>query len=106
MAAGDYAAAVRLLEKGRDDLAALGMLAYRSTHTAHLANALYLEGRLDDAEHMAAEAQAETAPDDIINLIIIPVVRAHRCRPRPQRAGTEPRQHRGRNRLPHRTAAR
>jgi tetratricopeptide (TPR) repeat protein len=76
MAAGHNAAAIRILQETRPELARLGLHDRRSTQTAYLADALYRAGHLDEAEHMARQAEAEGAPDDIINAIIIPAVRA------------------------------
>jgi tetratricopeptide (TPR) repeat protein len=69
--------AITILEETRPQLAALGLDSYRATQTAHLADALYRLGRLDEAEQMARQAEAESAPDDTSNFIIIPAVLAH-----------------------------
>jgi class 3 adenylate cyclase/tetratricopeptide (TPR) repeat protein len=76
IAADDPDAAIRILRASRQGLADLGEYGFRSSLTADLADALYRAGQSDEAERMASEAAAETAPDDIVNFIIIPAVLA------------------------------
>jgi predicted ATPase/class 3 adenylate cyclase len=65
LTAGDAAAAERYLREGYEAFRAMaerGALAYLA---ALLAEALYAQGRLDEAQQMTEEAQAAAAPDDI-----------------------------------------
>ena len=62
---GNPAEAVAQLRRGRDELEALGERAYRSTCTAFLADALHADGRGDEAEQVAAAAEAESAADEL-----------------------------------------
>ena len=61
---GHPAEAVAQLQHARDELERLGERAYRSTCIAYLANALYADGRGEEAEEMAHAAEAESAEDD------------------------------------------
>jgi predicted ATPase len=63
--AGDPAAAERQTRDGYDTLRAMGERGYRSTVTGMLAETVYAQGRLGEAEQLAAEARALAAPDDI-----------------------------------------
>jgi ATP/maltotriose-dependent transcriptional regulator MalT len=76
IAADDPCTAIQMLRASRDGLADLGEYGFRSSLTADLADALYHAGKPDEAERMAAEARAETAPEDTVNFIIIPSVLA------------------------------
>jgi class 3 adenylate cyclase/predicted ATPase len=64
MAAGDYGTAERYLREGIAILAELGETGFRSTSVSELAEALLLQGRLDEAAAAAAEAQSLAQPDD------------------------------------------
>jgi class 3 adenylate cyclase/tetratricopeptide (TPR) repeat protein len=75
-AAGDPAVGLAILERSREELAALGEVAYRSTVTAHLAEALYRTGEYDRAVRMAHEAEQESAEVDSINFAIARTVLA------------------------------
>ena len=73
---GNPAEAVAQLRRGRDELERLGERAYRSTCTAFLADALHADGRGDEAEQVAAAAEAESAADDSVNFAVARAVRA------------------------------
>jgi ATP/maltotriose-dependent transcriptional regulator MalT len=73
---GHPAEAVAQLQRARDELERLGERAYRSTCIAYLANALYVDGRGDEAEETALAAEAESAEDDVINFAVAHGVRA------------------------------
>ena len=73
---GHPAEAVTQLQHARDELERLGERAYRSTCTAYLANALYADGRGDEADETARAAEAESAEDDSINFAVAHGVRA------------------------------
>ncbi len=76
IAAGNFPEAIAILSKARDELGDLGSHAPRSTATAFLARAHQLMCQLDQAEQMALEAEAESAPQDTINFAICRAVRA------------------------------
>ncbi len=63
--AGDPAAAEQNLREGYEALRATGDRATRGTITSLLAEALYAQGRLDEAQRMTEETQAAAVPDDI-----------------------------------------
>ncbi len=63
--AGDYDAAERGLRRGWAALEQIGERGYSSSVAAYLAQALYGQGRLDEAEGFARRAQESTAPDDV-----------------------------------------
>jgi non-specific serine/threonine protein kinase len=63
--AGDAAAAERKLAEGCQALRAMGARAYLSGALALLAEALYAQERLDEAERLTEEARAVAAADDI-----------------------------------------
>jgi class 3 adenylate cyclase/tetratricopeptide (TPR) repeat protein len=63
--AGDAAAAEREVREGYAILAALGETGFRSTNAALLAEALFAQGRVDEAAEAAADGLALTQPDDI-----------------------------------------
>jgi predicted ATPase/DNA-binding SARP family transcriptional activator len=63
--AGDAAAAERKLAEGCQALRAMGERAYLSGALALLAEALYAQERLDEAERLTDEARAVAAADDI-----------------------------------------
>jgi class 3 adenylate cyclase/predicted ATPase len=63
--AGDPAAAERHLREAYETYRAMGERGYLSTVAGVLAEALYAQGRLDEAQQMTEEAQAAAAPDDI-----------------------------------------
>jgi tetratricopeptide (TPR) repeat protein len=63
--AEDYPAAERALRRGRERLDRGGERGYRATVLAMLARAAYAQGRLDEAEALALEGQADSSEDDI-----------------------------------------
>jgi predicted ATPase/DNA-binding SARP family transcriptional activator len=63
--AGDPAAAERHTRDGYETLRAMGERGYRSTVTGMLAETVYAQGRLGEAERLAGEARALAAADDI-----------------------------------------
>jgi len=63
--AGDPAAAERHLREGYEAFRAMGEQGYLSTIAGMLAEAVYAQGRLDEAQRLTEEAQAAAAPDDI-----------------------------------------
>lgn len=63
--AGDPAAAEHHLRQAYEAYRAMGDRGYLSTVASLLAEALYAQGRLDEARQMTEEAQAAAAPDDI-----------------------------------------
>jgi predicted ATPase/DNA-binding XRE family transcriptional regulator len=65
LAAGDPVAAEGCWREGYEALAAMGERGHRSTLASLLAEALYLQGRLDEAQQMTEEAEAISHPDDI-----------------------------------------
>ncbi len=67
-AASDYPAAERCFREGHDELRAIGERAYRSIISSLLAEALYTQGRFDEAQQMSEEAQAAVVADDLVQL--------------------------------------
>jgi tetratricopeptide (TPR) repeat protein len=63
--AGDLAAAERHLREAYETYRAMGERGYLSSIAGRLAEALYAQGRLDEAQQMTEEAQAAAAPDDL-----------------------------------------
>jgi class 3 adenylate cyclase/tetratricopeptide (TPR) repeat protein len=63
--AEDYPAAERELRRGEEVLERMGERGYRSTVLAMLARAVYGQGRLDEAETLAREGQADSPESDI-----------------------------------------
>jgi class 3 adenylate cyclase/tetratricopeptide (TPR) repeat protein len=63
--AGDPAAAEHHLREAYEAFRAMGERGYLSTVAGWLAEALYAQGRLDQAQLMTEEVQAAGAPDDI-----------------------------------------
>ncbi len=63
--AGDPAAAERVLTQGCQALRAMGDRGYLSTQLAMLAEAVYAQGRLAEAQALTEEAQAAAAPGDV-----------------------------------------
>jgi class 3 adenylate cyclase/tetratricopeptide (TPR) repeat protein len=73
---GHPAEAVAHLRRARDELERLGERAYRSTCTAYLSDALYADGRSEEAEQMARAAESESADADLVNFAVAHGVRA------------------------------
>jgi len=65
LALGDPVAAERYLREGYGAFGAMGERRYRSSIATLLAEALYAQGRFDEARQMTDEAQALTLPDDL-----------------------------------------
>lgn len=63
--AGDPAAAERYLKEGYEAFRAMGERGYLSTIAGLLAEALYAQGRLDEAQRLTEEAEALAGGDDI-----------------------------------------
>jgi class 3 adenylate cyclase/tetratricopeptide (TPR) repeat protein len=63
--AGDPAAAEHHLREAYETLRAIGERGYLSSVAGTLAEALYAQGRLDEAQQLAEEAQAAAPPGDI-----------------------------------------
>ena len=68
--AADYRAAGVELRVGLDALEVMGERGYLSTVAAFLAQALYGEGRLDEADDLARLAQASASPDDLWSQVL------------------------------------
>jgi tetratricopeptide (TPR) repeat protein len=64
--AGHPAAAEHYLREGHEAFSAMGERGYLSSLAALLADALYAQGRFDEAEQMTEEAQAGVAPNDTL----------------------------------------
>jgi class 3 adenylate cyclase/tetratricopeptide (TPR) repeat protein len=64
-AAGDYAAAERVLREGVEILDRAGEKGYLSTAAGDLADAIFKQGRVDEAEEYVALAREAAAPDDV-----------------------------------------
>jgi tetratricopeptide (TPR) repeat protein len=64
-AAGDYAAAERALREGIEILDRAGEKGYLSTAAGDLADAIFKQGRVDEAEEYVALAREAAAPDDV-----------------------------------------
>lgn len=67
--AGDWPTAERVLHEGYDLLDALGETGYLSTIAAHLAEAIYRQDRLDEAEHFTRVSEQTAAPGDLASQI-------------------------------------
>jgi hypothetical protein len=65
LAAGDPAAAERVLREGYEALRAMGERGTLATFAGMLAEAVYLQGRLDEAQRLTEEAEALAAGDDL-----------------------------------------
>ena len=74
--AGDLDAAERAIRASCERLEELGDTGYRATTTAHLAETLYLRGRLDEAEVESQVAETLAAPDDRVSQALWRQVRA------------------------------
>jgi class 3 adenylate cyclase/tetratricopeptide (TPR) repeat protein len=77
--AADYRAAGIELRAGLDALEGMGDRGYLSSVAAFLAQALYGEGRLDEADDLARRAQASAAPDDLWSQVLSRGTRAKVC---------------------------
>jgi class 3 adenylate cyclase/tetratricopeptide (TPR) repeat protein len=77
--AADYRAAGIELRAGLDALEGMGERGYLSTVAAFLAQALYGEGRLDEAEDLARLALASASSDDLWSQVLARGTRARVC---------------------------
>jgi class 3 adenylate cyclase/tetratricopeptide (TPR) repeat protein len=76
MLAGDPVAAERVLRRTVEGLERLGERGFLSTTGAELAQALYAQGRYDEAEHFASMSEAAGASDDVATQLPVRGVRA------------------------------
>jgi class 3 adenylate cyclase/tetratricopeptide (TPR) repeat protein len=76
MLAGDPIAAERELRWGYDMLTALGERGVRSTLAAFLAEALYAQGRLNEAEQLTSTSEESAAEDDLVTQVVWRTARA------------------------------
>jgi len=74
--ANDPAAAEKTVQDALPVLRELGDRSYSSTLLGGLAEALYEQGRLDEAEDVLEQAESLSAPDDAINAAWFPILRA------------------------------
>jgi ATP/maltotriose-dependent transcriptional regulator MalT len=65
--AGDLGAAEQILRQGAETLHAMGERGYRSTAVAFLAEALYAQGRLDEAQRLTEDAEALAGAADVVS---------------------------------------
>jgi predicted ATPase/DNA-binding SARP family transcriptional activator len=65
--AGDFGAAEQILRHGAETLHAMGERGYRSTAIAFLAEALYAQGRLDEAQRLTEDAEALAGAGDVFS---------------------------------------
>ena len=63
--AGEYATAEGVMKEGCEALLAVGERPYRSGAVVRLAEAVYAQGRLEEAQQLAEEAKALAAADDV-----------------------------------------
>jgi predicted ATPase len=77
--AADYEAAGIELRGGLNALEGMGDRGYLSSVAAFLAQALYGQGRLDEADDLARRAQASAAPDDLWSQVLSRGTRAKVC---------------------------
>ena len=73
---GDAEAAERELRAGYDVLAEIGEVAWLSTVAAILAEAVYSQGRVDEADELTRVSEASSAPDDLYSQTMWRAVRA------------------------------
>ena len=74
--AGDWAEAETILSQASRELEQAGENGYRSTVLALLAMTLCAQERYSEAETLATESAAITAPDDAVSLALLPAIRA------------------------------
>jgi predicted ATPase/DNA-binding SARP family transcriptional activator len=65
--AGDFGAAEQILRQGVETFHAMGERGYRSTAVAVLAEALYAQGHLDEAQRLTEDAEALAGAGDVIS---------------------------------------
>ncbi len=73
---GDAAAVIAVAEAGWDALGRMNERGFRSTVGCYLAEGLYRQGRLDEAESVAIEAASLSSPDDFVSQAHARAVRA------------------------------
>jgi tetratricopeptide (TPR) repeat protein len=76
MLAGDPVAAEREYRWGYERLAEMGEKSFLSTVAVDLADALYVQGRLDEAERFTNVSEDAAAPDDVVSQSKLRSVRA------------------------------
>ncbi len=74
--AGDPVRAEELLREGNAMLEATGEKGVRSTILADLGEALYQQGRYEEAERVVAECEAISLPEDAAHLLLIAALKA------------------------------
>jgi tetratricopeptide (TPR) repeat protein len=74
--AGDPVAAEGALRETYDALHAMGEVSYRSTTALWLAESLYEQGRYEEAEELADEAETTMLADDFIDHVHLRAIRA------------------------------
>ena len=74
--ANDPVAAEKTLRDALTELERLGDRSYSSTLLAQLVEALYEQGRLDEADDVLTQAESLSAPDDALNVAWFPTLRA------------------------------
>jgi tetratricopeptide (TPR) repeat protein len=74
--AGDLAAAERALRRGFEELERLGELGSRASVAALESRILHRQGRLEEAERLAAIVEATASEDDIWSQVLLRLTRA------------------------------
>jgi tetratricopeptide (TPR) repeat protein len=74
--AGDPAAAERELRRGYDTLRAIGELSFLSTVTGILAEAIYAQGRYEEADRFTRISEEAAGPDDVYSILLWRCVQA------------------------------
>src|SRR5439155_15327009 len=76
LAAGDAPAAERELRAGYDALKEIGELSWLSTVAGILAEAVYAQGRRDEADAFARESEESAGTEDVYSQVLWRCVRA------------------------------
>jgi class 3 adenylate cyclase/tetratricopeptide (TPR) repeat protein len=74
--AGDPVLAEEILREGDAVLEAAGEKGFRCTLLAYLGEALYQQGRYEEAERVVAESEAISSPEDAVNLLLLATLKA------------------------------
>jgi class 3 adenylate cyclase/tetratricopeptide (TPR) repeat protein len=74
--AGDWMAAEKRFREAFDGLERMGERGFASTLAAHVARALYQQGRFDEAERFSAISEESAASDDVASQVHIRAIRA------------------------------
>jgi tetratricopeptide (TPR) repeat protein len=74
--AGDPVLAEEILREGDAVLEAAGEKGFRCTLLAYLSEALYQQGRYEEAERVVAESEAISSPEDAVNLLLLATLKA------------------------------